>query len=47
MILALDPNLPPMPWEEVFPELEKLTVPSWETAFRVLREGALLDLRAV
>jgi hypothetical protein len=47
MILALDPNLPPMPWEAVFPEVEKLTVPSWETAFRVLREGALLDLRAV
>lgn len=47
MILALDPNLPPMPWEAVFPELEKLTVPSWETAFRVLREEALLDLRAV
>jgi hypothetical protein len=47
MILALDPNLPPMPWEAVFPGVETLTVPSWETAFRVLREGALTDLRAV
>lgn len=45
LLLALDPQLPPMPWEAAFPWVERLAVPSWEAAFRTLREGTLADLR--
>jgi hypothetical protein len=45
VLLSVAADLPELAWTNVLPGTEVVRVPSWETAFRVLREGQLGDLR--